>query len=216
MIAALYAVDEETDAPAYAAYLREQSNDDILDILRNLDPERYPARLDAALREARRRLVVQTPLYSTAENAVRHVAVAAFLLAAALLTLTFLLTTSDAAGLSVSAESMITEGTPVSEIIRVAVVALLRAVVLCGARCGVYTVVLVWLSYWLATRGWRLRAHRARLDVWRLCGVAWLALVGALISASVPQSAVPALANRPAGAMRTLWPLDPFLNTGAQ
>jgi len=213
MTSALYAVDEEADAGAYRAYLRAQSNDDLLDIARNLDSERYPARLDAALREARRRLVVQTPLYSTAENVVRHIAVAAFILAGLLLLLRVLAGPRDVAGLAGPAESLITEGMPVSEIMRLFLIDFLRTVMVGAAHCGMFVLVAGWLTYWLATRCFLLVVHRARADVWRLCFVAWISLAGGLMVAALPGSAVPALAGQTSGVMRMLWPLNPVAQT---
>ena len=48
MSSSLLHADEETDMSVYGAYLRAQTDADLMDIALHLDPARYPARQSAA------------------------------------------------------------------------------------------------------------------------------------------------------------------------
>ena len=211
---ALLHADEETEPGVYGAYLRAQADADLLDILRHLDPERYPARLDAAGRELRRRGLLQAPAYSPAEAAMRYLALWALALAAALLLLTALLTPADAAGPSWPTGEMLPDGSPLSLLARVFTVAILRGVVFWSARFAVFAFLIAPLGGWLLGQLGTRRRRRARADVLRLAALGLAVLVAAIALASLPGSAVPALfspsAGDEAGWQRALPLWDPF------
>jgi hypothetical protein len=86
----MLAQDEEVDIVEYRGYLTTQSDDDLCDIARHLDPERFPRRLEATQREMVRRRVLVGPVFTPKENAARYLAlcIIAFCAATVLLALT--------------------------------------------------------------------------------------------------------------------------------
>ena len=68
----MLAQDEEADIFEYRQYLSAQSDDDLCDITRHLDPEHCPRRFEAARRELTRRHVLLAPAFSPGENALRY------------------------------------------------------------------------------------------------------------------------------------------------
>lgn len=210
MTQVLHEVDEETDVGAYGAYLRAQNDDDLLDIVRHLDPDAYPARLDAAQREARRRHVLHLPVYTPAEYVIRCVAVGALALSGLTLLLTNLLTPEQAAGPAWPSGDMLPDDIRVSQALLLFLVAFLRAGVVWSVRLGLYGGTLLALGYWTLTRARPVLRRRARADVWRLCGLAWATLTVIMALATGPGSAVPALFPLPDGWPRGLTLLDPF------
>ena len=66
---------------------------------------------------------------------------------------------------------MLPDGTPLSEVVRLFAVAILRGVVFWSARFGVFGLLLAPLGGWLRRGHARLRGGRAR-DVWRLAALA--------------------------------------------
>lgn len=211
---ALLHADEEAEPGVYGAYLRAQADADLLDILRHLDPERYPARCDAAGRELRRRGLLQTPAYTATEAVMRFLALGALALSAATLLLAALLTPDDAACPSWPTGEMLPDGSPLSLVARVFVVAILRGVVVWSARFGVFAALLVPLGGWLLGQIGTRPRRRARADVRRLAllGVSVLLLaIGLTASAG---SAVPSLfassAGDASGWQRALPLWDPF------
>lgn len=210
MTQVLHQADEETDVGAYGAYLRAQTDADLLDIVRHLDPQQYPARLDAAEREARRRHVLQLPVYTAPEYVIRCAALAALALAAVTLALARLLTPELAAGPLWPDSEALHEGVPVSQILLLYTVSVLRGAVVWGVHLGLYAGAFVALGFWTLTRAVPLTRHRARADVWRLAALAWAALIAVVVLAAAPGSAVPALFAAPNGWPRALTLLDPF------
>lgn len=202
----LLEADEEADQSVYGAYLRAQTEADLLDIARHLDPVRYPARADAAGREVRRRGLLHTPAYTPAEGAIRYVALAALALAAALLTLAALLTPDDALLPSWPTGEMLPDGMPLDAVARVFSVAILRGVVVWCAHFGVPAGLLLALAGWTLPRMRAVRRRRARADVWHLTAGALVTLSLALGLAAGPRSAVPLLFGVPPAA-----PLGPSL-----
>ncbi len=211
---ALLHADEETEPGVYGAYLRAQADADLLDILRHLDPERYPARLDAAGRELRRRGLLQAPAYNPAEATMRYLALVALALAAALLLLTVLLTPADAAGPSWPTGEMLPDGSPLSLLARLFTVAILRGVVFWSARFAVFAFLIAPLGGWLLGQLGTRRQRRARADVLRLAALGLGVLLAAVALAALPGSAVPALfdssAGEASGWQRALPLWDPF------
>ena len=185
--------DEETDTGVYGVYLRAQSDGDLLDIAGHLDPERYPARCDAAGREVRRRGLLHAPVYSAAESVMRRLALFALALAAVTLALTLCLTPDDAAGPSWPTGEMLPDGTPMSEVMRLFGVAILRGLVVWSARFGVYPGLLLLLGGWAVGHVWPLFQRRARADVWRMAAFGFAVLLLAIFLAAGPHSAVPIL-----------------------
>lgn len=174
----LIAQDEETDAGNFRAYLRAQSDADLLDISRHLDPERYPARADAARRETERRCVLPIFADTPCEAGLRRVSVAALLLAVLTLTLALLLTPEEARGPSWPTPEMLPEGIPVSEIAHLFGVALLRGIVVWSIDFGLF----FGLS---AATAWGIFARRnVRRGMRRLSGFAFLALLLSAIAAA--------------------------------
>ena len=210
---ALLHADEEAEPGVYGAYLRAQSDDDLLDILRHLDPERYPARCDAAGRELRRRGLLHTPAYTATEGIMRYLALGALALAAVTLALTVLLTSDDAAGPSWPTGDMLPDGMPLSLAVRLFSVAMLRGVVFWGARFGLFLLLLAPLGGWLLGQIGTSRRRRARADALWLAGLGAGALLLAVILAALPGSAVPSLFDSSAdgsGWQRALPLWDPF------
>jgi hypothetical protein len=191
MAQTLHEVDEETDVGAYRAYLGAQSDGDLFDIMRHLDPERYPARLDAAQREFRRRRVLSLPAYTSAEYAIRYAALFAFVLTAITAGLTLLLTPEDAAGPPWLSD--IPNGTTALEIGRLMLVSILRGLVNWDVHLGLYDISWAALGLWVVTRGIALFRRQARADVWQFAFAAWLTLTAAMLLAGRPDSAVPTL-----------------------
>ena len=189
---ALLEKDEETDSGVYAAYLRAQNDADQLDIARHLDPERYPARVDAARREAERRRVLPVAVYSLEERTVRGLCVAAWLHAAVILLLTLLLTPADAAEPRWPDMDRVPDGTSAAEIMRRALLGGLRAVFVGGAHIGLAPLFLLLLIGWLLLRAPR-RAVRVEVKWDALAAVA--ALAAAFCLAAAPFSHVPELAG---------------------
>ena len=214
MSSSLLHADEETDAGVYGAYLRAQSDSDLLDIALHLDPNKYPARLDTAGRELGRRGLLHGPAYTPAEAAVRRLSLAAFALLLLTLALTALLTPADAAGPSWPTPDMLTDGMPFGEVARLFFVALLRGAVLWGAHLGLFLVLPLYLGGWAVRFAVPALRERARADVWRLALAGFAALTLAALVAAGPHSAVPALFTASAGShsafQRTLPLWDPF------
>ncbi len=214
MSSSLLHADEETDAGVYGAYLRAQSDTDLLDITLHLDPNRYPARLDIAGRELRRRGLLHGPAYTPAEDATRRLSLAAIALSLLTLTLTALLTPADAAGPSWPTPDMLTDGMPFGEVARLFIVALLRGSVLWGAHLGFFLLLPGFLGGWAVRFAVPALQRRARADVWRLALIGFAALTVAASIAAGPHSAVPTLFTASAGshsAFQRALPLwDPF------
>lgn len=206
----LHQADEETDVGAYGAYLRAQSDADLLDIVRHLDPEQYPARLGAAHREARRRRVLNFPVYSSQEYAIRCIALAAFALAGVTLALTLILTPDAAAGPLWPDSEALHDGVPVSQILLLYGVSILRGTVVWAVHLGLYAGAFLALGCWTLTRAVALARRQARADVWRLVALAWSVLAVAVLLADGSGSAVPSLFSLPDGWPRALTLFDPF------
>lgn len=212
---ALLHADEEAEPGVYGAYLRAQADIDLLDIARHLDPERYPARCDAAWREMRRRGLLHTPAYTATEGFIRYLALSALGLAVVTLALAALLTSDDAAGPSWPTGEMLPDGAPLSLVARVFAVAILRGIVVWSARFGLFPLLLAPLGGWLLAQVRGLGRQRVRTDVLRLALLSLCILVFALGLATNPQSAVPSLfpaaSGDAAGAWQRALPLwDPF------
>lgn len=188
---ALHNVDEETDPGPYCLYLRAQTDDDLFDIAQHLDPDRYPARRDAARREIDRRHVVPLALYTSNEYLIRNTALFGFALAGATLALSALLT-GDATS-SPAWPTTIPNNCTALHAVLMYLTAILRGVVVWSVHLGVYDIALGTLAYWTVSRGARLFSHRARLDVWRFVAAATAALIAAMLIATGPSSAVPNL-----------------------
>ena len=211
---ALLHADEETEPGVYGAYLRAQADADLLDILRHLDPERYPARCDAAGRELRRRGLLQAPAYNATEAVMRYLALAALALAAILLLLAALLTPTDALGPSWPTGEMLPDGAPLSLIARIFAVAILRGIIFWSARFALFLGLIAPLSGWLLGQLFTSRRRRARADVRRLAALGLAVLLLAVGLAASGGSAVPSLfdsaAGDEAGWQRALPLWDPF------
>ncbi len=214
---ALLHADEEAEPGVYGAYLRAQADADLLDILRHLDPERYPARCDAAGRELRRRGLLQMPAYTATEAVMRYLALGALALSVVTLLLAALLTPDDAAGPSWPTGEMLPDGAPLSLVARLFAVAILRGVVFWSARFGLFTVLLAPLGGWLLGQLGTSRRRRARADARRLAALGLGVLLLAMSLAASPASAVPALfssldssAGDSSGWLRALPLWDPF------
>ena len=220
MSSSLLNADEETDMGVYGAYLRAQSDTDLMDIALHLDPERYPARRDTAGRELHRRGLLHTPAYTGAEAVIRYAALAAFALSLVVMALTVLLTPADAAGPSWPTGDMLTDGMPMGEFTRLFVVALLRGMVVWGTHLGLFLVLPAWLGGWAVRFALPVRRHRARADVWRLALLGFASLFVSLCLAVRPGSAVPSLFIAAAGsrssAQRSLPLWDPFASAPVQ
>ncbi|MBV9850492.1 MAG: hypothetical protein JO250_12530 [Armatimonadetes bacterium] len=187
---ALLEKDEETDSSVFAAYLRAQSDGDLLDILLHLDPERYPARVDAARRETLRRHVLPVTVHTTEERFFRGLALVALSLAGLTVLLTILLTPTDAAGPPWLADDQWKDGILVSTLMRLALLDILRLLVVISVHLALAPLALLTLGGWLLARA----RHRAiRADVKRLVLAACLILVVAFLLAAAPFSSVPAL-----------------------
>ncbi len=219
MSSTLLGADEETDLGAYGAYLRAQSDTDLMDIALHLDSDRYPARLDRAGRELHRRGLLSTSAYTPAEGGVRYAALAALGLAAVLLTLTGLLTPTDAAGPTWPTPEMLPDGVRLGEVARLFTVALLRGGVLWAAHLGLFLLLPVYLGGWVLRFAGPVRRRRARADVWRLALLGCAALLVSLWTAAGPHSAVPALftasAHAHSAGQRDLPLWDPFASAPA-
>lgn len=214
MSSSLLHADEETDVGVYGAYLRAQSDADLLDIALHLNPDKYPARLDIAGRELRRRGLLHGPAYTPAELAVRRLSLAALALSLILLALTWFLTPADAAGPPWPTPDMLTDGMPMGEFTRLFVVALLRGSVVWGAHLGFFLLPALYLGGWAVRFAVPALRGRARAEVWRLALLGFAALILAVGVADGPKSAVPALFAASAGSQsafqRTLPLWDPF------
>jgi len=189
----LHQVDEETDTNVYQTYLRAQTEADLLDILRHLDPERYPARLDAAQRELRRRHILHLPVYTPLEYTIRFLCMAAFALSAVTLALAALLREGDVAVLTGPGSASLQDGMPVSRIIFLMLLVVLQTVVTAGVRLGVYPLLVAALAWWTVSRALPTWRRQARADVWRLALGAGLALLLSVLVACNPHSALPDL-----------------------
>ena len=211
--------DEETDMGVYGAYLRAQSDTDLLDIALHLDPERYPARCDTAGREMQRRGLLHTSDYTAAEAVIRYAALAALALALVTLALTALLTPADAAGPSWPTGNMFTDGMRMGAFTRLFVVALLRGAVVWGTHLGLFLFFTAYLGGWALRFALPVRRHRARADVWRLALLGFAVLSASLCLAVRPGSAVPSLFTAAVGshssAQRSLPLWDPFASAPA-
>lgn len=178
MAVALIAPDEETDVGSFRAYLWAQTDADLLDITRHLDPERYPARLDAARRETERRRVLPVSADTPREAGLRGLSVVALALAVLTLTLALLLTPLEARGPSWPTPEMLPDGITLSEIAHLFGIALLRGVVVWSARFGVFIV-------FLAGTAWGGAAGRmVKPDVRRLSGFAFFVLLLTVLAAA--------------------------------
>ena len=219
MSSSLLHADEETDMGVYGAYLRAQSDTDLLDIALHLDPERYPARQSAAGCELHRRGLLHGPAYTPAEAAVRRLALVALALSPVVLALTALLTPADAAGPSWPTPDMLTDGMPMGEFARLFAVALLRGGVIWGAHLGVFLLLPLFLGGWAVRFAVPMLRRRARADVWRLALLGFAALTLALGLAAGPHSAIPSLFTASDGAktplQRSLPLWDPFASAPA-
>jgi len=193
MPAVLHESDEETAPTVYQAYLRAQSDPELLDIVRHLDPERYPARLDAAQREARRRRVLQTPVYSQAEYLIRRTGVFALILASLLLGLTALLTPDDVRGPSWPTPEMVPDGILVSEALRLFGSAILRAIIVVSVWLGLPLATAGALGGWLISQARLVWKRQARADVWQWALVTFLILVSSMAVVAGPFSSIPDL-----------------------
>ncbi len=189
----LHQADEETDTNVYQTYLRAQTEADLLDILRHLDPNRYPARLDAAQREMRRRHVLHLPGYTSTEYAIRFLCMAAFALSLATLALAALLREADVAALSGPGATSLQDGMRVSRIIALMLIIVLQTVVTAGVRLGFYPLLVGILAWWSVSRALPVHRRQARADVWRLALSACLALLLSVFLACNPHSALPDL-----------------------
>ncbi len=217
MPSALLHTDEETDPSAYGAYLRAQSDDDLLDVARHLDPTLYPARCDAAGREIRRRRLWHGDAFTAEEMAVRRLALVAFPLAGVTVALAWGLTPADASGPAWPTGDMLPDGMPMSEFVRLFAVAVGRGAVVWGAQFGVYGLLLVGLGSWVCGRARAALRGRVRRDAWRLATLGLAALTVAVCTASGPRSSVPFLFGVPKDASvwdRTLPLWDPFASHG--
>ena len=213
MSSLLLHADEETDPGAFGAYLRAQSDADLLDVARHLDPDRYPARSDAAGREIRRRGLWEIPAFSAGEMAIRRLALLALALAAVLLLLAWGLTPEDAAAPPWPTGEQTPDGTPLGEVVRQFSVAIGRAIVVWSARFGVFSLLLAGLGGCAGARARATLRGRARADVWRLTSLGFALLLLAVGAATGPQSAVPSLFGVPKDAApwdRALPLWDPF------
>ncbi len=189
----LHQVDEETDTGVYQTYLRAQSEADLLDILRHLDPERYPARLDAAQRELRRRHVLHLPGYTSAEYAIRFLCMASFALSIVTVALAALLRESDVAVLAGPGATSLQDGMRVSRIISLMLLVVLQTVVTAGVRLGLYPLLAAVLAWWTVSHTLPAWRRQARADVWRLALGACLTLLLSVLLACNPDSALPDL-----------------------
>ena len=132
---ALLEKDEEVDAGVFPAYLRGQSDADLLDISDHLDPERYPYRVDAVRRETMRRRVLSVAVHSTEERFIRGFALLVLLYAGLVVLLTVLLNPDDLTGPAWPTDEMLTNGTLVITVMRLTLIGLLRG----GVHLGVFT-----------------------------------------------------------------------------
>lgn len=189
----LHQADEETDTNVYHTYLRAQSEADLLDIVRHLDPTRYPARLDAAQRELRRRHVLHLPGYAPFEYTLRFLCMVAFALSGLTLALAALLTGDDAAALAGPGATSLQDGMTVSRIIMVMLLVVLHTAVTISVRMGLYPLLVGVLAWWTVTRALPVRRRQARADVWRLAFGACVALLLSALLACNPHSALPDL-----------------------
>ena len=204
----LHQADEETDVGVYQTYLRAQTELDLLDIVRHLDPHRYPARLDAAQRELRRRHVLHLPGYAPFEYTLRFLCMAAFALSAATLALAALLGEDDVLALAGPGATTLQDGMTVSRIITLMLLVVLRTVVTLGVRLGLYPVLVGVLAWWAVSRALPARRQQARADVHRLACAACLALLLSAGLACNSRSALPDLFS-PSGP-RALTLFNPF------
>jgi hypothetical protein len=157
---ALLERDEELDSGVYGAYLRAQSDADLLDILQHLDPERYPFRVDAVRRETQRRHVLPVTVYSLEERFIRGLCVMGLIYAVAVLLLTLLLTQTDAAGPRWLSLDAVPAGTSAAELMRCTVLGFLRAIVVDGAQMGVPPLLWLILAGWLLYRALKRSIRR--------------------------------------------------------
>lgn len=219
MSSSLLHVDEEADMGVYGAYLRAQSDTDLMDIALHLDPEKYPARRDTAGRELRRRGLLQASAYTASEASIRYAALLALALSLIVGALTVMLTPTDAAGPSWPTPGMLPDGLPMGEFTRLFVVALLRGAVVWGAHLGVFLILPVFLGGWTLRYAAAVRRRRARADVWGLALLGFAALAAALGTAIGPDSAVPTLFTASVGSrasgQRSLPLWDPFASAPA-
>ena len=187
---ALLEKDEETDAGVFTAYLRAQSDADLMDIVLHMDPERYPARVDAARRETLRRRVLPVTVHGTEERFIRGLALAALALAVPFVLLTALLTADDLAAPAGQDFDRIPDGTPVSALMRLALLGLLRVLVAGSAHLALLPLALLALGGWLTVRA---GSHAIRADVKRLVLLSCLVSLAAFLFAAAPFSRVPGL-----------------------
>ena len=190
--------DEEVDAGVFPAYLRAQSDADLLDILGHLDPERYPYRVDAVRRETLRRHVLPIAVHTTEERFIRGFALLVCAIAGVLVTLTICLTPADIVGPAWPTDEMLTDGTLVSTVMRLTLVDFLRCVVVGSVRCGAGPLALLILGGWLIARAGR---RGIRGDVKRLALLSTVVFVGAVCIAAAPASSVPGLLTPTASAL---------------
>lgn len=187
---ALLEADEEADSSVYAAYLRAQSDADLLDILLHLDPEHYPARVDAARRETLRRRVLPVTVYSLEEKFVRGLSVVSFVFSAVLVLLTLLLTPSDATASRWPNLDTMPAGTTAAEIMRRMLLGFLRALVCGSADFALASLLLLTLAGWLLVR---VLSRAVRGDAKAVVAGGLSALCMALLLAAAPFSSVPDL-----------------------
>jgi len=111
-----------------------------------------------------------------------------------------LLTETDATGPSWPTGEMMPDGIPLSAVIRLFSVAILRGTVVWSAYLGFYPLLLLILGGWTMTRAWPVYLNRARADVWRLTTLAFAVLTLAVVLAAGPRSAVPTVFSIPSDA----------------
>ena len=188
---ALLDKDEEVDAGVFPAYLRAQSDADLLDILTHLDPERYPAAWTpsgARPSAAASCLSPSTPRKS-ASSRLRPACLSS---AGVIVLLTMLLTPADVAGPAWPTDEMLTNGTLVSTVMRLTLLGILRAVV-GGAHVALGPLALLSLGGWLLARGRRAASAR---DVKRFVLLACLVLIAAFCWPPPRSAASPACSAR--------------------
>lgn len=188
----LLEADEEVDSSVYAAYLRAQSDADLLDILLHLDPERYPARVDAARRETLRRRVTPVTVYSLEERFIRGMAMVSFVFSGILLLLMALLTPTEAALARWPDLDVMPTGTTAGEIMLRLLLGVLRALISGSVLFALPPLLLFILGGWLLIRGW---SRTVRRDAKSIVAGSLVALCAVLLLAASSWSNVPTISG---------------------